>query len=575
MKKGLMIRFCREFFLKYWHMELLVFLLIIADTVFVLLVPYLNKILIDDVLIGKKYQLFYIVLGSMVGINLLQVGLTLSKNSTFFKLGERILKDIRTKLVEHVLKLQPSFFGNLSVGELLSRLENDVSVLQQVASSVFIELIANMINMVFVIAMMVYINWKLAILSGIIVAAYAVNYNYFGKKTRNENMEKLVTSSDMMGCMSEMFSNIVTLKLFNKEHWAFNKLSNHFEKLYSRNYNVKILQALNYNAAFALVVIGTGLLWLVGGKAVMDGTMTLGDIIAFATYQTMLFAPLRIFSGINNQMQSASAALERIYAILDEDPKIVDEPDAVTLKDTRGDIEFRNVTFSYDDNTKVLDGLSLKVNSGELVAFVGPSGCGKSTVFKLLSRLYDVQGGEIMVDGKNIKRYSIKSLRESIGVIPQEIGIFKMSIKENLTLGDSNISDEALQKIAASVDMEEYISFLDEGYDTQLEADGGNLSGGQKQRLGIARTFLRNNRILIIDEAMNSLDGERKKMVKILIKALRGKCTILIISHNMSEIENADKIFLIEGGTVSATGNHHELLEKNSTYKKLYGKEAV
>mgnify|MGYP001568549786 CR=1 FL=1 len=572
-EKNLIKRFVKDFFFKYWKNELLVFILIIADSIFVLVIPYLNKMLIDNVFTNRQYKYFYIILSSMIVGYLLQLFIRVIKDLIFFKVGEKILVDVRLNLINHVLNLPASFFSKMTSGQLISRVENDVTVLQQVASSAFMEFIGNIIGLIFVLSIMFYLNIKLTLVSLVIMSMYLIMANYFGKHTRQKSKEKLNATSNNISYLSEVFSNIVTIKLFNREAWAYSKFNLLYNIFYNKSIGLWKFQILNMNSTFLLSILATGALWLIGGQALIQGSITLGSLIAFQSYQGQLFAPLRLFSNLNSQIQSATSALERIYTILDEKLEEIDITNSKELKEIDGKIEFKNVSFSYNKSEKVLKNLSFCINPGELVAFVGQSGCGKSTIFNLLTRLYNPQKGSIFIDDLDIKNINLESLRNNISIIPQEIKLFNMSIYENLKLGNSDTSLESIKEYAEKVDMNEYIENLPNKYNAILDENGNNLSGGQKKRLGIVRSLLKESKILIIDEAMNSLDNYRKDKVKEVIKELRGNCTILLISHQLKDLKDVDKIFIVEDGTITDCGEHELLLKHNNVYKELYKKE--
>ena len=420
------------------------------------------------------------------------------------------------------------------------------------------------------LVMMVYLDWRLSLLTLMTIPLVGYAMKIFGRKLKSSGTLIQERMADITSMLQESISAIRVVKSFVREAYEINR----FEHQNILNFqaamkNVKLMSLLTPTVEFLAAVAVTFIVWF-GGYEVVNETITAGELVAFLTYAVNLANPVKRLSRVYGAIQKAMAAADRVFDVMDMDEKIKDAPDAKELPAIEGRVIFDNVTFSYKEGQAALSNVSIQAEPGQMIALVGPSGSGKSTIANLIPRFYDIDSGSISIDGYDIREVTTNSLREQIGLVPQETMLFSTTVMENIRYGRLDATDEEIIAASKAANADEFIRELPEGYETKIGERGLNLSGGQRQRLAIARAILKNPRVLILDEATSALDTESEKIVQDALDKLMEGRTSFVIAHRLSTIFNANQIYVVENGHVVEHGTHEELLNQNGLYSNLY-----
>jgi subfamily B ATP-binding cassette protein MsbA len=538
-------------------------------------VAYLVKPIIDKILPGQSGWSFRLWAFLILGTYLFK-GLG-SYFSTYLMtdVGQRVVRDLRNALFRHTLDQGAAFFSRRTTGQLMSRITNDVNQVQQAASETLGDMIREGLSVIGYAGAMFYYEWRLALVS--IVGAPVVVYPLvrLGQRVRRSTRRSQEELEHLSHITAEAFSGHRIVKAFGAEALEGARFSAASERLYRTNLKitstVSVLPPIMEFLGGAAIV---GLLWY-GQNRIASSATTTGSFIGFIFAAFMMYTPVKRLSRVNANLQQAIAAATRVFEILDTHSEVVERPNAVPLEGVRQDIEFREVTFAYDDGAgagkTVLKKVSFGARAGQAVAIVGLSGAGKTTLVNLLPRFFDVTGGAILIDGVDIRDLTIKSLRERIAIVTQDTVLFDDTIASNIAYGVRGASLSAIQEAARAAHAHEFIDALPLKYDTKIGERGQRLSGGQRQRLAIARALLKNSPILILDEATSSLDAESELLVQDALVNLMRNRTSFVIAHRLSTVRRADSIVALERGRVAEIGRHDELLaRKGGVYAKLY-----
>jgi subfamily B ATP-binding cassette protein MsbA len=484
----------------------------------------------------------------------------------------KLVKEIRDSLYIHIQSLSLGYFNKKQTGTISSIVMNDVEQLQIALGVVFQRLFVEPVNIITFVALLFIISWKLALIAIIIIPLAGIAIIGIGWSIRRKSRRTQSKIAEIMQILTETLSSIRIVKAFvneKKEVNKFTRKSKHYFKLLLQRARLDLI-ASPITESFG-VVIGVVLLWYGGMEVLANRGISAEDFIRFILILFSILGPIKQMSNVNIKIQMGAASAERIFGLLDTPPEIVEDPNPVDLGTFNSSIEFDKVHFEYNDvDDRVLRELSFTINKGEVVALVGPSGSGKSTIADLIPRFYDVLSGSILIDGHDIRKISLSSLRGNMGIVTQEVILFNDTIRNNIAYGQPNVSEEAIRQAADAANATTFIEETTDGFDTLIGERGVNLSGGQKQRLAIARALLKNPSILILDEATSALDTESEKMVQRAIEVLMKDRTALVIAHRLSTVQNADKIIVLEKGEIIEVGSHTDLYNKGGLYRRLY-----
>ena len=535
-----------------------------------LYLPWIIKDMIDDVLMSKDMVMLNLIAAGILVVMFTRGVFYYGQSYLVSYVGQRVIIDVRSVLFRKFQRMPLSYYDKQQTGTVMSYITNDVAVMQSAIVDNLIELVTEGSILIGSLAMMIYLDWKLSLLTLMTIPLVGFAMKIFGRKLKRSSTVIQERVAEITSLLQESISAIRVVKSFVRESYEIKR----FEEQNWRNFqaamkNVKLSSLLTPTVEFLAAIAVTFIVWF-GGYEVVNEVITAAELLAFLTYAVNSANPVKRLSRVYAAIQKAMAAAERVFDIMDLDEKITDVPGAKPLPPIKGKVEFKDITFSYKEGQPALQHISLKAEPGQMIALVGPSGSGKSTIANLIPRFYDVDSGVITIDDHDIRQVTADSLREQIGLVPQETMLFSTSVMENIRYGRLEATDEEVIEAAKAANAEEFIKELPEGYDTKLGERGLNLSGGQRQRLAIARAILKNPRVLILDEATSALDTESEKIVQDALDNLMVGRTSFVIAHRLSTIFNADQIFVVENGHLREHGTHEELLAAGGLYSNLY-----
>lgn len=535
-----------------------------------LYLPWIIKDMIDDVLMSKDMVMLNLIAAGILVVMFTRGVFYYGQSYLVSYVGQRVIIDVRSVLFRKFQRMPLSYYDKQQTGTVMSYITNDVAVMQSAIVDNLIELVTEGSILIGSLAMMIYLDWKLSLLTLMTIPLVGFAMKIFGRKLKRSSTVIQERVAEITSLLQESISAIRVVKSFVRESYEIKR----FEEQNWRNFqaamkNVKLSSLLTPTVEFLAAIAVTFIVWF-GGYEVVNEVITAGELVAFLTYAVNLANPVKRLSRVYAAIQKAMSAADRVFAVMDLNEKITDVPGAKPLPPIKGKVEFKDITFSYKEGQPALQHISLKAEPGQMIALVGPSGSGKSTIANLIPRFYDVDSGVITIDDHDIRQVTADSLREQIGLVPQETMLFSTSVMENIRYGRLEATDEEVIEAAKAANAEEFIKELPEGYDTKLGERGLNLSGGQRQRLAIARAILKNPRVLILDEATSALDTESEKIVQDALDNLMVGRTSFVIAHRLSTIFNADQIFVVENGHLREHGTHEELLAAGGLYSNLY-----
>jgi len=546
------------------------FLCLLLTSVVNLILPLVVRNMINTVIVLKDNLVLNALTRDLVLIILFQAAFAVTHNYIFGFVGHRMTTDFRIEFFSHIQSLSLRFFHNRRVGEILSRMSSDITVIQNALVSIPVAIFRQSITLLGGLAIIFYLNWKLTGLILLVLPPLMLFARIFGKRLRAfaENVQDKLAKANVV--LEEGVSSIKVVKSYAREAYEKQRFENEIETAFEES--VRKVKISSFFGPFILgltFLVSALLIWY-GGNQVMAGTTTPGELAAFFLYALIIAGPIGTFVRIYTQIQEALGAVRRVYEILDTQPIIKSPEHPVALARIEGKIQYENVTFGYRQEAPVLHNVSFEILPGETVALVGPTGAGKSTLIQLLNRFFDPDQGCVKLDGHDIRQLDLKNFLEQIALVPQETLLFGGSIRENILYGKLDATEDEVVAAAKSANAHEFILKQEKGYDTLVGEKGVKLSGGERQRVAIARALLKNPRILVLDEATSALDNRSEALIREAMDRLMAGRTTLIIAHRLTTVRNVDKIIVLDKGRVVEVGKHNELMENESLYYDLY-----
>ena len=575
---------------------LILFLItVVIDAVLVVASPLLIKRLIDDGVVPGNSQLVTTLALAVGGIALADAIFSMIGRWFSSRIGEGLIYDLRTQVFRHIQTQSIAFFTRTQTGALISRINSDVIGAQQAFTTTLSGLVSNVLSLILVVGTMLFLSWQITIFSLILLPVFIIPTKWVGRRLQKLTRDSFNLNAEMSATMTERFnvSGALLVSLYGDMKEEGNYFSTRARKVANIGISIAMLNRVFFIALTSIASIATAFAYGVGGHLTINKEITLGTLLAITTLLVRLYGPLTALSNVRVDVMTALVSFERVFEVLDLIPMVRDKEDAVAVRDGSLDVSFKNVTFSYPkaeeislaslesvakketiDSGEILKGISFEVPVGTMTALVGPSGAGKTTISALVSRLYDVTGGEIKIGGTDVRDLQLTSLREAIGVVTQDAHMFHDSIAANLRYAKADASESEMIEACKSAQIWEMIQTLPNGFDTVVGERGHRLSGGEKQRLAIARLLLKAPRIVILDEATAHLDSENEALVQEALSTALKNRTSIVIAHRLSTVRAADQIVVLNDGIIEGKGRHDELLAQNGLYADLYQRQS-
>jgi len=531
---------------------------------------YMVKPLLDEIFVNKDKVLLNILPLALLAIFLVKGVFYFIYSYLLEWVGQCVIRDLRNLIYAHLNQLSLSFFHHTPTGELISRIVNDVTLLQGAVSHALIRILRDFISVVGLLVVIFIMDWRLACMSMIFLPMAAAPIVIFGKKFRRVSTSYQRSVGEATNILHETIGGTRIVKAFCMEKVEEKRFAAQIQHLFNTLMTETKYRCLSHPMIEFMGGVGISLIIWFGGMQVLKGTSTMGAFMSFLTALIMLYEPVKGVSKINSTIQSGLAAATRIFNLLDVVPDIVEKPGAVVLPPFHDSIEFKDVSFSYEKDEPVLLGVDLKVKRGEILAVVGPSGGGKTTLANLLPRFHDVDSGALIIDGRDIRDLTLHSLRSQLALVTQQTILFNDTLRNNIAYGSQDCTEEDVRRAADAAFALGFIEELPDGFATVIGESGARLSGGQRQRISIARAILKDAPVLVLDEATSALDTESERKVQKALENLMKNRTTIVIAHRLSTIKNADRIIVMQAGRLVEEGTHDQLLQKHGVYEGLY-----
>ncbi len=551
-----------------WLIIALSLMMVVAGTTAGL--AFLMETILDDVFTAKSKQSLYFAASIVMSLFVAKGLATYGQTVIMSFVGQRILADLQKSMFGHLVNGDLSFFHNHSSGALIAHFINDVEKMRGTVAGVITAIGRDSLTLIFLIGVMFYQDWLLTLASFFAFPTAILPLVKIGKKIRKVSANTQNEIGQFTTLLNETFTGIRHVKAAGMEDYEKSRASTLIEKVFKLVFRAARTKAAAYPIMETLGGTAIVIVICYGGWQVIEGTRSTGTFFSFVTALLLAYDPVKKLVNLNAQLQEGLAATERVFKILDVHPKIVDQPNALRVDEAKGNIIFENISFSYLENVPLIDKISLTIKKGQTVALVGHSGAGKTTILNLICRFFDPASGRITLDGTDIRKITMSSLRTNLALVSQDVTLFNDTIKENIAYGTKEVALPEIQKAAKHAAAHDFIMELPDGYDTMIGENGVKLSGGQRQRIAIARAMLKNAPILLLDEATSSLDTKSERAVQEALSNLMQNRTTIVVAHRLSTIQSADLIHVIDEGRIAESGNHEELLQLNGAYAKLY-----
>lgn len=549
---------------------LLLILAVLANTLVNLLPPFLFTLAIDRYITSLDFTGLTLLGVAYIALSLVTFIAQVAQRYLINWLGSKTEYEIRTDLFHHLQRLSLRFYSTQEAGRTVSRLTNDVDKISELITSGVTNVIADVVTLFGIISIMMWMSVRLSLITFTVIPMIAVFMLFWGRRARTVYRRTRRTIASVSAKIEESVSGMREIQSLSREETTRREFELTNISNMEANVDAGRIMSAFWPAVSIFGSIGNCLVLLFGGIAVMEGSLTVGILFGFMSYLNRFFGPIQDLSMFWNSVQSAMAAAERIFDIMDTDVEIEGKPDAYTLPKIRGEIEYESITFGYDPRHPVLDSINLTIKPNTTIALVGPTGAGKTTMINLLYRFYDPQKGRILVDGHDLLDVAPRSLRRQMAVVLQDPFLFSGTVKENIRYGNPEASEEEIEAVARAVGAHNFITALPEGYDTDVRERGSRLSMGQRQLISLARALIANPRILIMDEATSSIDAYTELIIKQALENILRDRTSIVIAHRLSTVRNANHIVVLDKGRIADTGSHDELIARGGLYSKLY-----
>jgi len=534
--------------------------------------PYLVQLTLDRYVVNDDYQGLLDMIMLLVGLLVVQAIVQYLHTYLSGWLGQYTIRDIRIRLFDHLTHLRLKFFDKTPIGQLVTRVVSDIETLAEVFSQGLAAMMGDLLQLIFIVAIMFYTDWRLALVSLATLPVLIISTYVFKEKIKISFNQVRNAVSNLNSFVQEHIVGMSIVQIFNSETQEMEKFKEINREHRSANIRSVLYYAIYFPVTEVIGAVGIGLLIWVGARGVINQAetgITLGMLVAFIMYIQMFFRPIRNLADRFNTLQMGIVSTSRILKLLDNSSHIPDDG-TIEVEKLNGDVEFRNVWFAYNDEDYVLKDISLKVLPSQTVALVGATGAGKSSIVNLLNRFYEINRGQIFVDGIDLSEYRLKSLRQNIGVVLQDVFLFSDSIRQNITLGNKEITDDQIMKAASLVGASGFINRLPGKLDYNVMERGATLSVGQRQILSFVRAMVYDPQIIVLDEATSSVDSETEEMIQSAISKMMKGRTSVVIAHRLSTIQNADRIVVLDKGEIKEEGTHLDLLERSGLYSQLH-----
>ena len=531
--------------------------------------PLLIRQTIDNDIAGANYGGLVMMLSVMVGVLVIQAGVQFANTYLSGWLGQHVIRDVRVQLYDKILSLRLKFFDNTPIGRLVTRTISDIETLADVFSEGMAAIVGDLLQLVLIIGVMFYTDWRLALISLSMVPLMLLSTYVFKEKIKASFNEVRTAVANLNSFVQEHISGMNIVQIFSSEKIEAEKFRDINDVHRKANIRSIWYYSIYFPVADILAAAGTGLVVWYGARQILNEQISFGTVTAFVMFINLFFRPIRMLADRFNTLQMGIVSADRILKLLDSHEYTVNNGTHAP-NNLRGDVSFQHVWFAYNDENYVLKDVSFEVKAGETVAFVGATGAGKSSIINLLSRFYDTNKGTIQVDGVNVEDYDLRALRRHIGVVLQDVFLFSETIERNITLGDPTISRGQIEEAAKLVGVHDFIMRLPGGYDYNVQERGATLSMGQRQLISFVRAMVQNPRIIVLDEATSSVDTETEELIQEAIsKLMRGR-TAIVLAHRLSTIQKADQIMVVDRGEIKERGTHEQLLQLEAVYANLY-----